>query len=333
MDRVDITILGGGPCGLFASFYAGLRGMSVRIIDSLPELGGQLTALYPEKFVFDMPGFPKVLAKDLARDLIAQGTQFDPELALGETASELIEDEEGYTLVTSSGNRYPTRTLIIAAGAGAFSPTKIGVPGEDDFVGRGISYGVRSTEAFRGKRVGVVGGGDSAFDWALHLLDVAESVDLIHRRDVFRAHEDTVRQVQSSAVNMRLFRQVKELHGDDHLQAVTLLNSETKDEDRLEYDHLVVCIGFKSSLGPIKDWGLTIEKNQIVVNGQFETNRSGVFAVGDVATFPGKLKLIATGVGEAVSAVCFAKTRLDPSAKLFPGHSSDLDLGAVGQTP
>lgn len=332
MDRVDITILGGGPCGLFASFYAGLRGMSVRIIDSLPELGGQLTALYPEKFVYDMPGFPKVLAKDLARDLIAQGTQFDPELALGETASELTADEEGYTLVTASGNRYPTRTLIIAAGAGAFSPTKIGVPGEDDFVGRGISYGVRNTEAFRGKRVGVVGGGDSAFDWALHLVDVAESVDLIHRRDVFRAHEDTVRQVQSSAVNMRLFRQVKELHGDDHLQAITLLNSETKDEDRLECDHLVVCIGFKSSLGPIKDWGLTIEKNQIVVNEQFETNRPGVFAVGDVATFPGKLKLIATGVGEAVSAVCFAKTRLDPSAKLFPGHSSDLDLGAVGQT-
>jgi thioredoxin reductase len=327
MNIVDVTVIGGGPCGLFAAFYAGLRGMSVRIIDSLPELGGQLTALYPEKYVFDMPGFPKVLAKDLARDLIVQGTQFNPELVLEDTAQSLLRNDEGiYVIGTAKGQSLPTRTIIVSAGAGAFSPTKIGVEREEEFHGKGIHYGVRDKSVFREKRLAIVGGGDSAFDWALNLVDVAGPISLIHRRDVFKAHEESIQQVRNSRVDMKLWFAIKELHGEEHLTGVTLENTQTKEVHFHECDHVIVNIGFKSSLGPLKEWGLTIEKNQIVVDDKYETNLEGVFAVGDVCAFPGKLKLIATGVGEAATAVCFAKQRLDPAAKLFPGHSSDMEL-------
>lgn len=324
--RVDVTILGGGPVGLFASFYAGLRHMSVRIIDSLPELGGQLTALYPEKYVYDMPGFPKVLAKDLASELSAQGTQFEPELRLEETAESLIDDgEDGWTVVTREGNAYPTRTLIIAAGAGAFSPTKIGLEDEGEWVSKGLHYGVRSKAEFAGKRLAIIGGGDSAFDWALNLSDTASSIALVHRRDQFRAHEDTIARVRALPVEFKLWKVVKAIHGNGRVSALTLEDTQTKELERFDCDAVIVNIGFKSSLGPIKDWGLEIEKNQIKVDHLFRTNLPGVFAVGDVCTFDGKLKLIATGVGEAATAVCIAKTMLDPEAKLFPGHSSERE--------
>ena len=328
MSIVDVTVIGGGPCGLFASFYAGLRGMSVRIIDSLPELGGQLTALYPEKYVYDMPGFPKVLAKDLARDLIAQGTQFDPELVLEENASILTKTDEGYLITTARGLELATRTIIIAAGAGAFQPTKIGVEREEDFHGKGIYYGVKDRNTFADKKVTIVGGGDSAFDWALNLEEISGPISLVHRRDVFKAHDHSIEKVKASRVDMKIWYAIKELHGDLALTGVTLEHTQTKETHFHETDAVVVNIGFKSSLGPLKDWGFEVEKNQIKVNDQFETSLPGIFAVGDVCAFPQKLKLIATGVGEAATAVCFAKTRLDPSAKLFPGHSSDMDMTA-----
>lgn len=324
-STVDVTIIGGGPCGLFASFYAGLRGMSVRIIDSLPELGGQLTALYPEKFVYDMPGFPKVLAKDLAAEMAAQGTQFNPELVLGQTAMSLRQGSGEYVIETPTG-AFPTRTIVIAAGAGAFSPTKLGVEREDHFHGKGLHYGVRDKSVFAGKRVVIVGGGDSAFDWALNLEPIAGEITLVHRRDVFRAHEDTVEKVKSSRVEMKLFASIGELHGTESLEAVTLHHGHTNELERMDVDHVIVNVGFKSSLGPLKEWGMEIERNQIVVDGKFETNLPGVFSAGDVCTYPGKLKLIATGVGEAVGAICQAKVRLDPDSKLFPGHSSDMEL-------
>lgn len=325
-ERVDVTIIGGGPCGLFASFYAGLRGMSVRIIDSLPELGGQLMALYPEKYVYDVPGFPKVLAKDLAKDLIEQGVQFNPELALEETTSELVKTDDGYVIKTASGQEYPTRTVIISAGAGAFSPTKIGVGREEEFHGKGIHYGVKDKSVFAGKTLAIVGGGDSAFDWCLNLEETAGKITLVHRRDVFKAHEDSIEKVKASSVEMKIWYAIKELHGEDTLTGVTLEHTQTKEQEHFPCDAVIVNIGFKSSLGPIKDWGLEIVKNQIQVDAHYETNLPGVFAVGDVCTFDGKLKLIATGVGEAATAVCFAKTYIDPEAKLFPGHSSDLEL-------
>jgi ferredoxin/flavodoxin---NADP+ reductase len=323
MNLVDVTIIGGGPCGLYAAFYAGLRGMSARIIDSLPELGGQLTALYPEKYVYDMPGFPKVLAKDLARDLIEQGTQFHPKLVLENTATKINKNEDHYVLTTDKGMELPTKTLIISAGAGAFQPTKIGVAREEEI--SGIYYGVKDRSVFTGKKILIVGGGDSAFDWCLSLHDVAESVTLVHRRDVFKAHDKTVEEVKELGVPMKLFYVVKELHGEEKLTGVTLENTQTKETEYVDCDAICVNIGFKSSLGPLKEWGLDIQKNQIVVNERYETNLPGVFSVGDVCTFGSKIKLIATGVGEAATAVCFAKTYLDPEAKLFPGHSSDRD--------
>jgi thioredoxin reductase (NADPH) len=326
MQTVDVTIIGGGPVGLFAAFYAGLRGMTVRIIDSLPDLGGQLVALYPEKYVYDMPGFPKILAKDLAVEMARQGIQFGADLALDETAQHLHRGDGFYTVETKSGRHLPTRTVIISAGAGAFTPTRIGVAREHEYEGKGIHYGVKSKDVFAGKDLVIVGGGDSAFDWCLGLEPVARSITLVHRRDQFRAHEDSVRKVMASGVQMRLWNVVKELHGDGYLCGITIENSQTKELERLETDSVIVNVGFKSTLGPIKDWGMEIDKQQIVVNSRFETALPGVFAVGDVCAFEGKLKLIATGVGEAVTAVCYAKQMLDPDAKLFPGHSSDMEM-------
>lgn len=326
MNRTDVTVIGGGPVGLFAAFYAGLRGMSVRIVDSLPELGGQLTALYPEKYVFDMPGFPKVLAGDLARAMIEQGTQFAPETVLGDTATSLTQDDEGWTIGTAKGLECPTRTLIIAAGVGAFQPTKIGVAREEEFADRGVYYGVRERRVFEDKHLILVGGGDSAMDWCLSLEPIARSVTLVHRRDQFRAHEDTVEKVKRSTVAMRLWCEVKELLGEDAISGVVIENNQTKERETLPAEAVVVNIGFKSSLGPMLHWGLNIVKNQIVTDALYRTNLPGVFAVGDVCSFDGKLKLIATGVGEAATAVCLAKTLLDPSAKMFPGHSSDRAL-------
>ncbi|HVL39920.1 MAG TPA: NAD(P)/FAD-dependent oxidoreductase, partial [Fimbriimonadaceae bacterium] len=208
----------------------------------------------------------------------------------------------------------------------AFSPTKIGVPREEDFAGRGVYYGVKEKSVFQGKRLAIVGGGDSAMDWCLNLFDTAGQMTLIHRRDVFRAHEDSVAKVKALGIPMRLWATVKELHGDGALTGITIENTQTKETELLECDAVIVNIGFKSSLGPLKEWGLQIEKNSILVDHKYETNLPRIFAVGDVCAFDGKLKLIATGVGEAVTAVCVAKTYLDPAAKLFPGHSTDMNL-------
>lgn len=329
METVDVTIIGGGPCGLFASFYAGLRGMSVRIIDSLYELGGQLATLYPEKYVYDMPGFPKILAKDLAGHLAKQGTQFNPQILLGATAQELEPHPDGYAIRTSDNQVCPTRTVIISAGAGAFVPTRIGVEREEEFEGKGIYYGVKNKSIFRGKRIAIVGGGDSAFDWCLNLMDTAEHIHLVHRRDVFRAHEESIQRVRESRVEMKLWSAIHALHGSDHLEGLTLMNLQTKEASELAVDAVIVNIGFKSSLGPIKNWGLEIEKTTIKVTDNYETNLPGIFAVGDVCHYGNKLKLIATGVGEAATAVCYAKTLIDPDSKLFPGHSSDRHLAPV----
>lgn len=324
MDRVDVNIVGGGPVGLFAAFYAGMRGMSARIIDSLPELGGQLIALYPEKYVYDMPGFPEVLAKDLAQYMVEQAARFGPQIVLSETAQSLNKDPDGWTITSASGAQYPSRTVIVSAGVGAFEPIRLGVEREDEFHGKGLTYGVQDKQALAGKRVVVVGGGDSAFDWALALEPIAKSTRLVHRRDGFRAHEETVRQVEQSGVEMCLWETVEALHGDECLTGVTVHNSKQGAHKEYPCDALVVNVGYKSSLGTLEDWGMEVEKRQIKVDRLYRTNLPGVFCVGDVCDFEGKIKLIATGVGEAATAVCVAKQMIDPKAKLFPGHSSDM---------
>ncbi len=324
MERVDVTIVGGGPVGLFAAFYAGMRSMSCRVIDSLPQLAGQLTALYPEKYVYDMPGFPEVLAKDLAREMAEQAMRFGPESVLNETTSAIAKDDDGWTITGSSGERYPTRTVIVSAGAGAFTPIKVGVDREEEYVGKGLMYGVLDKEALRGKDVIVLGGGDSAFDWALNLHGHAKSIKLVHRRDVFRAHEETIKAVRATDVEFCLWQTVEALHGDGRLTRITVADSEEKCYKEYECDAMTVNLGYKSSLGPLADWGMEIVKRQIKVDVLCQTSLPGVFAVGDVCTFDGKIKLIATGVGEAATAVCVAKQLIDPTARLFPGHSSDM---------
>ncbi len=324
----DVTIIGAGPVGLFGAFYAGIRGLSVRIIDSLPIPGGQLTALYPEKYVYDMPGFPQVLAKDLAREMIEQASRFSPEYVLAAQAETLERVNDDWIVGTCSGE-FPTKTLIICAGVGAFNPTKIGVDREQEFEGKGLAYGVKSKEDLRGKRVAIIGGGDSALDWALGLEGIASEVVLIHRRDGFRAHEESIEHLQRSSVKTRVWEVVCEIVGGERVEAIVTENKKSGERTRIDCDFVSVNIGFKSNLGPLLTWGLDLEKTKIKVNAHMETNLPGVYAAGDVCSHEAKLELIATGVGEVCTAVNFAKTFLDPSAKAFPGHSSDMDIPSI----
>ena len=329
----DISIIGGGPTGLFAAFYAGMRGASTRIIDALPALGGQLMALYPEKYIFDVAGFPKVLAKDLVRDMTAQALQFGATTHLGEVVTGLnrVEDgDHGHFVLETATDRFPTRTIVIAAGIGAFEARRLGIDGEERFEERGLYFKVLDPKAFEGKRVLLVGGGDSAFDWAVNLQGIARSIMLIHRRDGFRAHAATVNQVHElqkcGQCELRTFWEVKELHGNGRLEAVTIRNSKTKDEERLEVDAVIPLLGFHSDLGAIKEWGLDTEKADIRVDQVMATNVAGIYAAGDVTSYPGKLKLIATGAAEACIAVNNAVHFINPKAKVNPGHSSNLAI-------
>jgi thioredoxin reductase len=329
----DISIIGGGPTGLFAAFYAGMRGASARIIDALPALGGQLMALYPEKYIFDVAGFPKVLAKDLVRDMAAQGLQFGATTHLGEIVTGLrrVEDGDGgHFVLETDGGDYPSRTIVIAAGIGAFEARRLGVEGEDAFEEKGLYFKVLDPKAFAGRRVLLVGGGDSAFDWAVNLQGVAESIMLIHRRDGFRAHAATISQVEElcrqGRCDLRTFWEVKKIEGNGKVERVTIFNNKTKEEQTLELDAIIPLLGFHSDLGAIKRWGLDTEKADVRVNQLMETNVPGIYAAGDITAYPGKLKLIATGAAEACIAVNNAVHLINPKAKVNPGHSSNLAI-------
>ena len=298
----DISIIGGGPTGLFAAFYAGMRGASARIIDALPALGGQLMALYPEKYIFDVAGFPKVLAKDLVRDMAAQGLQFGATTHLGEIVTGLsrVEDDGiGHFVLETSEGDYPSRTIVIAAGIGAFEARRLGIDDEERFEEKGLYFKVLDPSQFEGKKVLLVGGGDSAFDWAVNLQGLASSVMLIHRRDGFRAHQATINQVQAlhagGQCELRTFWEVKTLHGNGRVEAVTIRNSKTKEEETFDVDAVIPLLGFHSDLGAIKEWGLDTEKADIKVDTVMSTNVPGIYAAGDITSYPGKLKLIATG--------------------------------------
>ncbi|MEE9207518.1 MAG: NAD(P)/FAD-dependent oxidoreductase [Gemmatimonadota bacterium] len=323
---VDITIIGGGPTGLYGLFYAGMRGLSARCIDSLPELGGQLMALYPEKDVFDVAGFPKVLAKDLANDLIEQGTQFKPEICLDERVEGLSRNGEGHLELTTNKGVRPTRTLVIAAGKGAFKARTLEVPGFDAFLGRGVWTHVKDPERFRDRRVLVVGGGDSAFDWSLGLHKICKSVTHIHRSARFRAHAHTVSLVEKAdaegALDLCTHHELAEIHGTDCITAATIFDNRSEENKTIEVDDVVILLGFVPNLGPIADWGLELEGNSILVNSRMMTNIPGVFAAGDIAEYEGKLELISTGFGEAAVAVNNAVHVIDPTAKVNPGHST-----------
>jgi thioredoxin reductase (NADPH) len=324
----DVTIIGGGPTGLFAAFYAGMRGLSTRIVDSLPELGGQLMALYPEKYIYDVGGFPKVLAKDLAQGLIRQAMQFSPEVVIDEEVKHLERDDDGVWVLRCRTGDYASRSVVVAGGKGAFEPRVLDVPGYPEFLYKGVHYAVRDPGEYAGKRVLIVGGGDSALDWALILKDVCAEVLLAHRREGFRAHEATVAQMEAAcaAGEMRLltYTEVREIHGAGTVNGATVFDNRSNDDQRLDLDAVLTFLGFKPDLGPIKTWGLDLDGNRIKVDALMRTNLTGVFAAGDVVDYDGKLDLIATGFAEAAIAVNNAVRFVNPDARVNPGHSTSL---------
>ena len=329
----DITILGAGPTGLFALFYAGMRGVSAQIIDALSEPGGQLTALYPEKYIFDVAGFPKVLAKDLVAGQLEQAKQFGFPMHFDQRVVSLEEDGGTFTLVTDT-DRFPTKSIVIAAGIGAFSPRKLPQPCAEPWYGKGIHDRVLDPEKFRGKQVLIIGGGDSAFDWAHQLLDRASSITLAHRSDRFRAHAATVEEIRAASAEgrarMLTFHELQDITGNgENLSGVVLKDIKAKTTVSLECDAILPMLGFVSDLGTIGEWGLNLEKDEIVVNSTMETGRQGIWAAGDITTYPGKLKLIATGYSEAAIAVNQAVHWIYPDKKVNPGHSSHMAVFGV----
>jgi len=298
----------------------------VRIVDSLPELGGQLMALYPEKYIYDVGGFPNELARDLARGLIDQAMRFEPEVALDQEVRALRRDGDVWVLECRT-ETFRSRAILIAGGKGAFEPRTLGCPGYDELLHRGVDYAVRDPEEFRGKRVVVVGGGDSALDWALILKDICSELHLVHRRDGFRAHESSVEQLAAAtaegSIRLLTFHEVREIHGNGTVDAVTVFDNRTDRDTRLDADAVLTFLGFKPDLGPIRDWGLDlVDGKRIRVNRLMETNLEGIYAAGDLVDYEGKMDLIATGFAEAATAANRATLYVNPEARVNPGHST-----------
>lgn len=326
----DVTIIGGGPTGLFALFYAGMRRASGQIVDALVEPGGQLTALYPEKLIFDVGGFPKVLARDLVSSLHEQATQFGGAFHGGQRVTGLEQHDGHFVLVTAT-DRFPTRAVVIAAGIGAFSPRRLPQECAAPWEGRGISYQVGEPARYDGTHVVIIGGGDSAFDWADQLAPRTASLTLVHRNNRFRAHAATVAAVEAAAAAGRArILTFHELHDvpavNGAMREIELRDVKTKATTRVRADHVLPMLGYVSDLGALLDWGLTIENEEIVVNSRMETGRPGIWAAGDIVRYPGKLKLIATGFADACTAVNQAVHWVYPERKVDPGHSSNLAI-------
>lgn len=321
----DITIIGGGPTGLFTAFYGGMRQASVKIIESLPQLGGQLSALYPEKYIYDVAGFPKVRAQELVDNLKEQMAKFEPTICLEEAVEQLEKQADGTFKLTTDKDVHYTKAIIITAGNGAFQPRRLELESAKEYEGKNLHYFIDDLNSFAGKKVVVFGGGDSAVDWALMLEPIAEKVTIVHRRDKFRAHEHSVENLHNSKVEVKTPYVPSELVGNDEgVHQVVLENVTSKEKEVFDVDAVIVNYGFVSSLGPIKEWGLNIEKNSIVVNSKMETNIEGIYAAGDISTYDGKVKLIASGFGEAPTAVNNAKSYIDPKARVQPLHSTSL---------
>lgn len=320
----DVTIIGGGPIGLFSAFYAGLRNMSCKIIESLPQLGGQLSALYPEKYIYDVAGFPKISAQKLIDNLLEQMGQFEQTICLNQEVEALERQADGtFKLITSKGIHY-SKTILITAGNGAFHPKKLDLEDTLKFEESNLHYLINDLQQFAGKKVHVFGGGDSAVDWALMLEPIAQKVSIAHRRDKFRAHENTVEKMKNSSVTVLTPFVPAELSGEDRITQVVLKEVKSNERTIIDVDAVLVNYGFVSSLGPIKNWGMTLEKNSIVVNSRMETGIPGIFAAGDICTYEGKVKLIASGFGEAPTAISNAKVYIDPSSKVQPLHSTSV---------
>lgn len=317
----DIAIIGGGPVGLFGLYHTNLRKLSARLFDSLPEPGGQVTALYPEKSIFDVGGYPKVTGRELVERLCEQSIRENASVNFGEKVTGLAPAGDHWLLTTHAGT-YEARSVVITAGIGAFNPKKIGVPGEAEFEGRGVQFFVRSLEALRGKRILIVGGGDSAVDWANTLAPIAQ-VRLIHKLPKWQAHEESVEIMHRSGIWIGQPWELHEIRGDERVRSAVIGEMGSDRTETVDLDEIVICIGFSTDLGPIKGWSLPIKGGQIEVGWQMKTPLPGVFAAGDVVTYPGKTKLIALGFGEVGMAVDSAVHHLYPDRRITTMHSSD----------
>ncbi len=323
-SEVDLLIVGAGPTGLFAAYYAGFRELTTALVDSLPEAGGQVTAMYPEKKIFDIAGFPMIVGRDLVANLVEQADQFKPAYLLGRSARSVSEVDGKFDVGLDGGAVIRTGAILITAGMGEFTPRPL--PAGDEWLGRGMVHFVPELDVHRDQDVVVVGGGDSAFDWALSLHPIARSVTLVHRRNKFRAFAATVRQVGELGIPIITDAQVTAIRGDAS-GALAEVELDVKGEPGpvvLPAQAVVAALGFTADLGPIESWDLVITRRSIEVDTTMRTARDRIYAAGDIAAYPGKVKLIATGFGEAATAVNNIAVALNPEAHLFPGHSSDV---------
>jgi thioredoxin reductase (NADPH) len=317
----DILIIGAGPAGLYAAYYAGFRGWSVVVMDALPEAGGQITAMYPEKDIFDVAGYPAVKGRVLVENLVASAAPFAPTYVLGEQAVSLDAPEEGPVTVTGSeGTVISAKAVIITGGIGSFTPRAL--PADDGWEGRGLVYFVPQLADHADKDIVIVGGGDSAFDWAYALQPIARSVSLVHRREQFRAHGAMIDTVRDMGVALFTSCEVSAIRGDDRIEQVEVTHKVTGEVTTLPAQTVVAALGFVANIGPIATWGVELLKRHIVVDTAMRTNLPHVFAAGDIVTYPGKVPLISVGFGEAALAVNNAAPIVDPGMGIFPGHSS-----------
>ncbi len=327
MERFDVTIIGGGPVGLFGAALASLHGMKTKVIESLPQLGGQLYTLYPEKYVYDVAGFPAILAKDLASQLIDQALRYHPTICLNQTVNRLETLADGAYQLYTENETHETRTILITSGLGSFTPRKLPQPSAEAFVEHGLYYFVPPLAHFQDKRVLVIGGGDSALDWTLAIADTAAQVVLVHRRGEFRGQQSTVNQLQAHPrVTIRTFTECLEFRGQGTLEEVVLVDRQTHAEETLATEAAVAALGFLPDLGRLKEWGLTLQAGSIVVEGPMRTSRPGIYAAGDIAAYEGKEKLIATGFGEVGNALGHIRGYLDPTKRGGLPHSSNIKI-------
>lgn len=320
MREIDVAVIGAGPSGLFAAYYAGFRGLSVAVVDALPEPGGQVTAMYPEKLIHDVAGFPAIRGRDLIANLVAQAAPFDPRYLLGTRAEKLTYVDGRPVLGLAGGEQLACGAVVITGGLGSFTPRPL--PVAERFLGTGIVYFVPQPADLTNRDVLIVGGGDSAFDWASTLQPLARSVTLVHRRERFRAHAATVARVRALPVRIVVNAEVTRLHGGGTVTGAEITVRGGAAE-LLPVDTVVAALGFTADLGPLTEWGLRLDRRHIVVDSTMATSLPRVFAAGDITEYPGKVRLIATGFGEAATAVNNAAVVIDPAAHLFPGHSSD----------
>lgn len=325
-EQYDITIIGGGPVGLFAAFYAGLRGMTVKIIESLSELGGQPAILYPEKVIYDIPAYPALTGAELTDNLIKQISRFKDRttVCLKEEVQSFEKNNQGFTIQTNKG-QHSSKAIIIACGNGAFAPRTLGLEGEESFAEKNIFYNVHQLDQFTGKKVVICGGGDSAVDWALALYGLAESVTIVHRRDAFRAHEHSVELLKASGVKILTPYIPNQLIGEGgQVSQIVLQKVKSEESLTLDLDALIVSFGFSTSNKNLKNWQLDYKRSSILVNHLYQTNQEGVFAIGDAADYEGKVDLIATGFGEAPIAVNQAINYIYPERDNRIVHSTSL---------